>query len=222
MRTRRDIRVRLALLLSCALSLGGLPVSAVDPAAPATYSEVGSKALDRLSVQRPEKHEGKLRDGLAQLSVHAPVALNKVLMSRSRQGELEMAVTVEFDPLGTEAIRSALADLGAVVLNSKPGAIEAYIPRAAMSGLAEFTEVRSISPILRRTPSYVTSSIDAYGVPAWHAGGLTGTSVKVGIIDGGFQGIGALLGSELPASVHGQCYTDIGQFTDSLRACDSF
>jgi hypothetical protein len=133
-----------------------------------------------------------------------------------------MAVTVVFDPLATEAIRSALADLGAVILNSKPGAIEAYVPRAALAGLAERTDVRSISPILRRTPSYVTSSIDAYGVPAWHAGGLTGTGVKVGIIDGGFQGLPALLGSELPATVHGQCYTDIGQFTDTLGACDSF
>ena len=52
----------------------------------------------------------------------------------------------------------------------------------------------------------------------WQAGGQTGSGVKLGIIDVGFQGLPSLLGTELPASVTARCYTGIGFFRPSRRS----
>ena len=71
-------------------------------------------------------------------------------------------------------------------------------------------------------PASVTApSVATYGVAAWHAAGLTGAGVKVGVIDGGFRGIVALMGSELPATVHARCRTGNGTHTDAISACDT-
>src|SRR5581483_11812558 len=43
--------------------------------------------------------------------------------------------------------------------------------------------------------------LDQIGAQAWHEAGLDGTGVKVAIIDLGFYGYAARLGSVLPASV---------------------
>ena len=40
-----------------------------------------------------------------------------------------------------------------------------------------------------------------YKRQAWHVAGLRGQGVRIAIIDGGFQGYTAKLGSELPANV---------------------
>ena len=45
------------------------------------------------------------------------------------------------------------------------------------------------------------------------------SGVKVGIIDD-FRGLSSLMGTELPATVHGRCYTDIGVFTNNLADCE--
>jgi len=58
------------------------------------------------------------------------------------------------------------------------------------------------------------------GSSAWQAAGLTGDGVKVGIIDGGFGGIAALLGSLcLPRSMPGATRR-LGSFTSKLADCD--
>ena len=62
--------------------------------------------------------------------------------------------------------------------------------------------------------------MDAHGAKAWHQAGITGQGVKVGVLDAGFEGIGDLLGTELPATVHARCYTDIGTFTANLSDCE--
>ena len=51
--------------------------------------------------------------------------------------------------------------------------------------------------------------------------GYKGEGVKIGIIDGGFQGFQSLMGTELPSTVEARCYTDIGVFTSSLSDCDN-
>ena len=39
--------------------------------------------------------------------------------------------------------------------------------------------------------------------------------------DGGFQGISALLGTELPATVHARCFSAVGKFTTNLADCQN-
>ena len=62
--------------------------------------------------------------------------------------------------------------------------------------------------------------VDSHGATTWHQAGIKGQGVKVGVIDVGFDGFGALMGTELPATVHMRCYTDIGEFTPNVLDCE--
>lgn len=55
----------------------------------------------------------------------------------------------------------------------------------------------------------------------WQSAGYLATGVKVGIIDGGFTGISARLGVELPSTVQGRCYSGVGTFTSNLSDCEA-
>ncbi len=57
------------------------------------------------------------------------------------------------------------------------------------------------------------------GAPEWATEGLTGEGVKVGIIDGGFEGLADRIGTVLPASVTVRCYTSVGVFSSSPADC---
>ena len=52
-----------------------------------------------------------------------------------------------------------------------------------------------------RRAAVVSEGAAAHGAPAWHAAGIKGQGVKIGIIDTGFEGFRSLMGTELPASV---------------------
>ncbi|MDE2993673.1 MAG: S8 family serine peptidase, partial [Chloroflexota bacterium] len=62
--------------------------------------------------------------------------------------------------------------------------------------------------------------VASHGATTWHRAGIKGQGVKVGVIDVGFDGFGALMGTELPATVHMRCYTDIGEFTQNIVDCE--
>ncbi len=66
----------------------------------------------------------------------------------------------------------------------------------------------------------VSSPVESHGATTWHQAGLKGQDVKVGVIDLGFDGFGALMGTELPATVHMRCYTDIGEFSPNVLDCE--
>ena len=53
-----------------------------------------------------------------------------------------------------------------------------------------------------------TEALDAMNVPSWHAGGQIGAGVRVGVIDKGFIGYGALVGTELPTTVEARNFVD--------------
>lgn len=61
----------------------------------------------------------------------------------------------------------------------------------------------------------VSEGVAATGADAWHAAGITGKGVRVGIIDTGFAGYEALLGAELPAKVTAKSFTASGTLYDS-------
>jgi subtilisin family serine protease len=46
---------------------------------------------------------------------------------------------------------------------------------------------------------YTSQGVAAMNANTWHSNGYTGQGIKVGVIDGGFQGYGSLLGTELPS-----------------------
>jgi subtilisin family serine protease len=100
-----------------------------------------------------------------------------------------------------DAIR-AIRDLGGTIEVSHEQLIQALIPLPALESLTLLDAVTFI-----RLPGYgipagvVSEGVNVVGANTWHSAGWTGQGVKIAIVDLGFQGYQALLGSELPASV---------------------
>ena len=103
--------------------------------------------------------------------------------------------------------------------------VEAYVPVALLAEASEQPNVVRVQAIVPKRPAgkgaVISQGVAAHAANTWHTAGYTGVGVKVGVIDGGFQGFSALMGSELPANVTARCYTDIGVFTSSLADCET-
>ena len=71
----------------------------------------------------------------------------------------------------------------------------------------------------------ISSAIEAHGADKWHEAGFKGAGVKIGVIDFGFEGIQAVMGTEAPASVQARCFPTFsltGQgHTDNIADCEA-
>ena len=108
--------------------------------------------------------------------------------------------------------------------NIREDYVEAYVPVTLLIEASEqpnVVRVRAIAPRRPARGSVTSQGVAAHAANAWHTAGYTGQNVKVGVIDGGFEGFSALLGSELPANVMARCYTGIGVFTSNLADCET-
>ena len=103
--------------------------------------------------------------------------------------------------------------------------VEAYVPVALLAEASEQPNVVRVQAIVPPQPAgkgaVISQGVAAHAANAWHTAGYTGAGVKVGVIDGGFEGFSALMGSELPANVTARCYTDLGVFTSNLADCEN-
>ncbi len=134
----------------------------------------------------------------------------------------EVAVTVHFDETVTAPTIAEIVSTGARVANVGSQDVEAYVSPDRLVALAHVAGVRSIRPILANRPTgLVSPAVALHGSDGWQTAGYTGSGIKIGIIDGGFTGLAALLGTELPATVRARCYTSVGSFTSDLSGCDN-
>ena len=134
----------------------------------------------------------------------------------------EVAVTVHFDETVSAPMIAALASAGARIANVGSQDVEAYVSADRLAALAHVAGIRSIRPILADRPAgYVSPAVALHGSNTWQAAGITGSGIKVGIIDGGFSGLAARLGTDLPVTVQAHCYTSVGSFTTDLAGCDN-
>ena len=133
-----------------------------------------------------------------------------------------VAVTLYITEGYADAIADYLSDNGASPRNIGADYIEAYIPVTLLADASQQEGVISIQTIVPAQPAQgavVSDGVSLHGATAWHAAGLKGQGVRIGIIDTGFQGFQTLMGTELPASVEARCYTDIGVFTSNPADC---
>ncbi|MDA1347661.1 MAG: fibronectin type III domain-containing protein [Chloroflexi bacterium] len=135
------------------------------------------------------------------------------------QGE-SVAVTVRVSG-GVDGTIAFLEDRGIVAANVGEDFIEAYVPVSALADLSQRDGVLRVSAIVPPQPSVISQGTLVHGTPPWVARGFTGSGVKVGIIDVGFEGYSTLIGSELPEPVLARCYTAVGVFTPNLSACEN-
>jgi hypothetical protein len=114
-----------------------------------------------------------------------------------------------------------LARAGARVVNVGSRTVEAYVAPESLAALAGVADVRSVRAIPRHRPSYVSLGASLHGASSWQTAGITGAGVRVGIIDAGFSGLLARIGTELPTSLHARCYTAVGSFSSDLATCEN-
>ena len=123
-----------------------------------------------------------------------------------------------------DAVVSFLENNGGDPRNVGEDYIEAYVPVALLGQVSEqpgVVRVREIVPPQAEYGPVTSQGVQAHLSAAWNSAGYTGQGVKVGIIDVFFEGLRSLMGTELPATVVGRCYTDLGQYSSDLAACDS-
>ena len=124
----------------------------------------------------------------------------------------------------TRSLESYLQGYGVYARNSGDDYIEAYVPVSLLNDASDRSEVlraRAIIPPRSDLGPTVSQGVAAHNAVAWHTAGYTGSGIKVGVIDGGFDGFSGLQGSELPSSVTARCYTEVGVYTSSLSDCEN-
>ena len=98
--------------------------------------------------------------------------------------------------------QAAVTAAGGSVEGTAGGLVQALLPPSALASVAAENGVALVRPPARPVALAVTGEeIAASNAAASTAAGFDGTGVKVAIIDLGFNGYAAKLGSELPASV---------------------
>ena len=131
-----------------------------------------------------------------------------------------VAVTVRLSHNSSSTV-DFLKSVGAIVANIGADYIEAYIPVTVLVPLSERDGVLRIQAILPPTPAVTSQGTTIHRSPVWNTRGYTGDGIKVGVIDVGFTGYSALMGSELPSTVVARCYTAVGFFGSNLSSCES-
>ncbi len=173
-----------------------------------SYLNLGSH-LDQL-VASVEAGQATAQDAAAATPVHS--------------GE-SVAVTIYLSGNVDEVV-SFLEDNGGDPRNVGEDYIEAYVPVTLLGAVSEQPGVIRVREIVPPQPAQTVQRITGHGPavhgsPAWNQAGYSGQGVKVGVIDLGFRGLTSLMGTELPATVHARCYTDIGMFTENLADCEA-
>jgi hypothetical protein len=151
---------------------------------------------------RLAKLDGRLRAvALAQAARGAAAARAAAAGARVTATSQGMVVVIEpATRLGAaeDAVRAA----GGTVGVHADGLIEARVPADRLGALAESSAVARVrAPALHMPDAITGEGVEASDASAWHAAGFSGAGVKVGVIDLGFAGYAARLGTELPASV---------------------
>ena len=134
-----------------------------------------------------------------------------------------VAVTI-FQTDNVDEVVQFLEDNGGDPRNVGEHYIEAYVPvtlLGSLSGQPGVIRVREIIPPQLLHGPITSQGVQTHLVQAWHDAGYSGQGVKVGIIDGGFDGFRALVGSELPTPVAVRCNTDIGEISSNLANCEN-
>ncbi len=120
-------------------------------------------------------------------------------------------VTFYVAPEQVDRVREYLEDNGVYVRNVGADYVEAHVPPALLGAASERPGVRRVDTVIPPRPdqsrgSVISQGAGLHGAEAWHDAGYRGQGVKVGIIDGGFEGFSRLQGSELPGIVTARCY----------------
>ena len=114
-----------------------------------------------------------------------------------------------------------LKSIGAIISNVGTDYIESYTPVKSLISLSSQKNVLKVSAIIEPKTEIVSQGTSIHRSSLWNNYGYSGSSVKVGIIDAGFMGYSALMGSELPTQVIRRCYVWVGIYSSNLPDCET-
>lgn len=90
---------------------------------------------------------------------------------------------------------------------------EGVIVEARVGDLRDLVEdgsLLSAEHVFEPDPKAISEALPIMEVPSWHAAGLRGQGVKIGVFDTGFAGYTALLGTDLPTTVTTRSFSAFG------------
>ena len=162
--------------------------------------------------------------GAADLSALAALAQAVGVRLEGEQAHVQLVV----DAAQREQVSQAVAALGGEITGARLDGtlLQGWAPLSALRTLAQRPGIHYVKrppqptllefdTSLRASGAYTTEALDDSSVITWHLAGFRGQGVRIGIIDGGFQGYLGLLGSELPAKVTVKNFVD-GETDDEV------
>jgi len=114
-------------------------------------------------------------------------------------GRVRVIVACE-EPRAPE-LSAAIRQMGVAVEGIWEGQIQCLAKPDALEAMALLDGVLAVHLPPRSFPCEVTEALGLINADEWHAAGLDGAGVKVGVLDSGFAGYADLLGTDLPSSV---------------------
>jgi subtilisin family serine protease len=193
-----------------------------SPALPAEGSADGDELRRAVASAKPAGELAALDSALGQLVAgRARVAEGRVAASAAG-GEVVVSIGLRGDR--STDLEAAVEATGEI-LHRVPGLIEARLPVSSLPAVARHPEVTVVRAV---TAPWGGGSVSAATAPEPELAavvsappGLDGASVRVGIIDVGFEGYGALIGADLPAPVAVRCYRQAGEHSADLAVCEN-
>ena len=173
---------------------------------PPQYPNLDSN-LNRLAEQ------ARATDPQAETSADSGIGANTESVDGSAPPMQPVLVTFYIEPEQVAAVQQYLEDNDVYVRNVGEDYIEAHVPPALLPAASERPGVQRVDTVIPPDPAQsqggtVSQGVALHQADKWHNMGYRGQGVKVGIIDGGFEGFSQRQGSELPRSVMARCYSD--------------
>ncbi|MFH1775450.1 MAG: S8 family serine peptidase [Chloroflexota bacterium] len=186
------VRAVVCLLIVAALVLG----------LPGGSTFAGDEFSDFSDLELPPQGHPKIESRLDRLmraeSGDDVPAFSEQRLIQAEDGRVRVIVEVSEGREG-EVINKAQA-LGGKFETSYRNLLQVLMPVPNIEDLADDANVKLVRLPLDYVPAAVGEGVGLINSGAWNTAGFTGTGTKVGIIDGGFSGYEALLGTELPSS----------------------
>jgi subtilisin family serine protease len=182
------------------------------------------------TMVRPSKDNPKLESSLNQLlevgrsrglaEARAFATSHAMVLQDDR---VQVTIVTSEEAVGD--VRGALKAVGGEYETRYRNLIQAMVPIGELEVLAQRSDIRLIREPRRPIPkpaippepmvgSQTTRGVKASNASGWHAAGYTGMGVRIAVIDAGFGGYAALLGTDLPSSVNTYDWTGDGMGGD--------
>jgi subtilisin family serine protease len=150
----------------------------------------------------------------ARISVREALKLAETFSLRQQDGRIQVQLVTA--PHRSRQAQEKFRSLGGEIsgVGRQGSLIQGWLPVQSLETAAAQEEFDLLKTpqraILLETDlgAYTTEGLSLINAPAWHAAGYKGYGVKIALIDGGFEGYSALLGSDLPSSVSVKNFVD--------------